>query len=181
MKTFCLTLTAMLFLLPLNACSASAKNHDNTPVRDFDLALFLGKWYEIARYDHRFERGMDATTAEYTVRPDGKVTVTNRGILDGLEKTAEGKAYQPDPQQNPARLRVSFFWFFYADYNVLLIDPAYSYALIGSKSDKYLWILSRTPVLPDGAREEILAEAVRRGYPTDKLIWVNHPESATQE
>lgn len=170
MKNLCLALVAML--VSFSSCTAGNKGIDNTPVSSLELERFLGKWYEVARYDHKFERGMDNVTAEYSVREDGKVKVVNSGIKDGVEKVAEGKAKLPDPEGNPAHLRVSFFWFFYSDYNVLMLADDYSYALIGSSSDKYLWILSRTPQLDEQAKASLLAEAARRGYDTESLIWV---------
>ena len=100
---------------------------------------------------------------------DGTIKVVNSGIKDGKPKTAIGKGKTTD---TPGLLRVSFFGPFYADYRVMLIDKDYSRALVGSGSADYLWILSRTPGLPETAKAELLAEARRRGYDTDKLIWV---------
>lgn len=146
---------------------------DNSPVQDFDLVRYLGAWYEIARYDHSFERGMDNVTAEYTLRDDGKLDVLNSGWKNGKFKTAEGKAKQPDPFNDPAHLMVSFFLFFYSDYNVMMIDEDYQVALVGSKSPKYLWIMSRTPSLDEKVVEAVLDEAASRGYDVSKLIWVD--------
>lgn len=156
--------------LPLCACS---KTVDNTPVAALDLNRYLGTWYEIARYDHSFERGITDATAEYILRDDGKVDVINSGWRDGKKKISLGKAKQPEPEKNPARLRVSFFLCFYSDYRVLMISDDYSVALVGSKSSKYLWILSRTPSLSKKTTDAVLAEAQRRGYETSKLIWVD--------
>lgn len=164
-------------LLPLSACNGSQKNYDNTPISKLDLSRFLGKWYEIARYDHKFERDMQNVTAEYSLKENGMVKVLNAGTKNGERKIAEGKAKQPDPDRNPAHLRVSFFWFFYSDYNILMLADDYSYALVGSKSDKYLWILSREPRLDGNTKSAILSEARRRGYDTDALIWISHEES----
>jgi len=142
---------------------------DNSVVDSLDLNRYLGDWYEIARFDHRFERGMEQTKAKYTLQEDGMIDVLNTGIKDGKPKEAKGKGKLTE---TPALLRVSFFGPFYADYRVMLIDSAYQYALIGSGSDDYLWILSRTPKLSDGAKALILSEAQRRGYDIEKLIWV---------
>lgn len=142
---------------------------DNAVVKDFDLNRFLGSWYEIARFDHRFERGMEQTKANYTLREDGKVDVLNTGIKNGKPSEAKGVAKLTD---TPSLLRVSFWGPFYSDYRILLLDNDYQYALIGSGSDDYLWILSRTPQISDETKDLILAEAQRRGYDTDKLIWV---------
>ncbi len=144
---------------------------DNSVVNDFDLNRFLGNWYEVARFDHRFERGMDHTRAAYILREDGKVDVRNTGMKNGRKSEAKGIAKVTDV---PGLLRVSFWGPFYSDYRVLMLDKDYQYALIGSGSDKYLWILSRTPRLSDETKARILAEAQRRGYDTDKLLWVQH-------
>ncbi len=147
--------------------------HDTSVIPSFDLRSYLGTWYEIARYDHRFERGMDNVTAEYLLRDDGKVDVINSGWKNGKMKTAVGKAKQPDPQGYPARLKVSFFWFFYSDYNIMMLDDDCGVALVGSSSPGYLWILSRTPSIDDSVLEKFLDEARRRGYDTSKLIYVD--------
>lgn len=142
---------------------------DNSVVDSLDLNRYLGEWYEIARFDHSFERGMDFCKANYSLREDGKIDVLNTGIKNGEPKEAKGKGKLTD---TPALLRVSFFGPFYADYRVMLLDSAYQYALIGSGSDDYLWILSRTPRLAEDVKATILGEAKRRGYDMDKLIWV---------
>lgn len=157
--------------LGLFACLGCASQNavDNSVIPAVDLDRYFGPWYEVARFDHRFERGMEATKAVYTLRDDGKIDVTNSGIKDGKPKTSKGKAKRTD---TPAILRVSFFGPFYSDYRILLLDPEYQYALVGSSSAKYLWILSRTPQLTDDVRDLILAEATRRGYDVSALIWV---------
>ncbi len=142
---------------------------DNSVVSGLDFDRFLGSWYEVARFDHFFERGLSHTKARYVIRNDGDIDVINTGIKDGKPKTAKGIAKLTD---TPALLRVSFFGPFYSDYRVMLLDADYHYMLIGSGSDNYLWILSRTPHLSEEAKTEILSEARRRGYDTDKLIWV---------
>ena len=157
-------------VLPLAACS---KDFDNSTVNSFDLSRYLGEWYEIARYDHSFERGMDNTMAQYILQDDGKVIVLNTGWKNGKFKLAEGKAKYPDPEDDPGVLRVSFFLFFYSDYNVMMVDENYQISLVGSKAEKYLWILSRTPVPDPDLLDMVLAEAKDRGYDTSKLIWVD--------
>jgi len=142
---------------------------DNSVVDSLDLNRYLGEWYEIARFDHSFERGMEMTKARYSLREDGRIDVLNTGIKDGEPDEAEGIGKLTD---TPALLRVSFFGPFYSDYRVMMLDSAYQYALIGSGSDDYLWILSRTPKLEEDVKEKILAEARRRGYEVEKLIWV---------
>ena len=155
--------------LALVAGCASVSKVDNAPVATLDLSRYLGEWYEIARFDHSFERGVEQAKANYTQNADGTIKVVNSGVKNGKPKTAIGKGKTTD---TPGLLRVSFFGPFYADYRVMMIDEDYTYALVGSGGADYLWILSRTPGLPETAKAELLAEARRRGYVTDKLIWV---------
>lgn len=157
-----------LMTLVLTACGGQL-TVDNSVVDSLDLNRYLGDWYEIARFDHSFEQGMDFCKANYTLREDGKIDVLNTGIKDGEPEEAEGIGKLTD---TPALLRVSFFGPFYSDYRVMMLDSAYQYALIGSGSDDYLWILSRTPKLEDDVKATIIAEAKRRRYDTEKLIWV---------
>ena len=117
-----------------NIVQACSKDFDNSTVSEFVLSRYLGRWYEIARYDHSFERGMDNTMAQYILQDDGKVIVLNTGGKDGKFKLAEGKAKYPDPTGEPGALRASFFLFFYSDYNVMMVDENYQISLVGSKS-----------------------------------------------
>ena len=169
MKRFIFAVLAIC-ALPLMSCS---KDFDNSTVDEFDLSRYLGQWYEIARFDHSFERGMDNTMAEYILQDDGKVIVLNSGWKDGKFKLAEGKAKYKDPEGDPGHLRVSFFLFFYSDYNVMMVDENYQISLVGSKAEKYLWILSRTPVPDPDLLEMVIEEAESRGYDVSKLIWVD--------
>lgn len=164
-----IALAAML----LPVLSSAQEPYDNSTISRFDLSRYLGTWYELARFDHGFERGMDNVTAEYFLRDDGKVDVINSGWKEGRFKVADGKAKQPDPLTDPAHLKVSFFLFFYSDYNVMMLDDNYQVALVGSKSPDYLWILSRKPVQPDDVLSILVEEAESRGYDTSKLIWVD--------
>lgn len=159
--------------------AAQDVQYDNSPVSQFDLSKYLGTWYEIARFDHSFERGMDNVIAEYLLRDDGKINVVNSGWKNGKFKVADGKAKQPDPLSDPAHLEVSFFLFFYSDYNVMMIDDDYQIALVGSKSPKYLWILSRTPYVTDSVMDLVLEEASSRGYDINNLIWVDQSANAS--
>ena len=129
----------------------------------------LGTWYELARFDHRFERGMTEVEATYTLLPDGTIRVENSGLdaKTGARRVAVGHAKFTS---DPGRLRVSFFWKFYADYNILERGIHGDWMLIGSHSPRYLWILSRTPTLPAETFLHILEEARLRGYDTSKLI-----------
>jgi lipocalin len=141
-----------------------------------DLDKYLGTWYELARYDHPFERNLTAVTATYSLKPNGKIKVLNKGYLnsqDGKLKKAVGKAKIPD-KNNPGHLKVSFFLFFYADYYVLELDPDYKWALVGSSSPNYLWILCRIPKPDKETIDKILTLTEKRGYDLSKLIWVEH-------
>ena len=174
MKTLKLTfLIAFLLVIITGGCQTKISGEmDNSTIKELDLQRYLGTWYEIARFDHRFERGLQGVTATYSLREDGKIKVLNQGFKNGLNgelSVAEGKAKLTD---EPGKLKVSFFWIFYADYFVMELDENYQWALIGSKSDKYLWILSRTPKLEDNVKNLILQKAEKRGYDTSKLIWV---------
>ena len=112
---------------------------------------------------------MSHTKASYTMREDGDIQVVNTGLKDGKIKTSTGKAKRTDQQ---GLLRVSFFWPFYGDYRILWLDDDYQHALVGGGDFSYLWILSRTSMIDLSIKNSILSEARRRGYDTDKLIWV---------
>ena len=164
-----LTKAILVLSLALATECVSGPKVDNAPVAALDLNRYLGEWYEIARFDHSFERGVEQAKADYTQNADGTIKVVNSGIKNGKPKTAIGKGKKTD---TPALLSVSFFGPFYADYRVMLIDKDYSHALVGSGSADYLWILSRTSGLSENAKSELLSEAKRRGYDTGRLIWV---------
>ena len=170
MKSF-IPLALAAFVFPGLVLSRDGRIEETIP--EFDLARYLGRWYEIARFNHSFERGMTNVTAEYSMRPDGKVKVLNTGWKDGKMKVAHGKARQPDPAVSPSHLEVSFFLFFYSDYNVLMLDTDYQYALVGSRSMSYLWILARKPYIDEDVKAAMLAEAEKLGYDVSKFIWVD--------
>ena len=166
----------LFFALSLSISSCTGQNDtvDKTVVKDFTLEKYLGTWYEIDRYDHRFERGLTGVTATYSLEPDGTIKVVNAGYKDSLQgerSEAIGKAKIPDPDV-PSKLKVSFFWIFYADYFVLELDPEYQWAVVGSKSDNYLWILSRRPQMDQAIYKELLSRLTQRGYDVEKLIQV---------
>jgi apolipoprotein D and lipocalin family protein len=164
----------LTLIVALTACSPKAMSQpDQTIVNDFNFELekYLGTWYEIARFDHLFERGLEKVTATYSLRNDGKIKVLNQGVKNGKQKSAVGKARAVNANE-PRRFEVSFFLFFYAPYNILEIDNGYNYALIGSNTEDYLWILSRTPQMDNETYEMLLGKARARGYNTDKLIKV---------
>lgn len=176
MKRFAKTLLCCLPFLGV-ACSSS-DDIVTTTVSQLDLEKYVGQWYEIARFDHRFERGLVGCMANYSINDDGTIKVLNTGYedsLDGKYKESEGKARRPDDSK-PGQLEVSFFLWFYSEYNVMELADDYRYALVGSKTDNYLWILSRTPQLDPADKAFLLAQAKARGYDTDKLIWVQQKE-----
>jgi apolipoprotein D and lipocalin family protein len=146
-----------------------------TAVSPFDKVRYLGKWYEIARYDLVFERNLNQTTAEYTLNEDGSVRVVNRGY-DTVKKKwrqASGTARFVGAD-TLGMLKVSFFGPFYAGYNVLVLDEDYRYALVCGSNRDYLWILSRTPSVPPDIRSLYLNKARAMGFDTEKLLWVDH-------
>lgn len=172
-----LVLALMAFIFFVFFSCRSPLTVDNSTIKTFDIKRYQGKWYEIARLDHRFERDMDYCTAIYSLKSDGTMTVTNKGKKNDKWKTIVGKGKMTE---TIGVLRVSFWGPFYSDYRILMLSPDYSYALVGGGSDKYLWILSRTPQLDDEVRDSILQEARRRGYKTDNLVWVKQNGDKTE-
>lgn len=149
---------------------------DRRTVASFDPDRFMGRWYEIARFDHRFERGLQRVEARYRPLGDGRIEVLNSGTApDGKRRTARGIARSG---RRPGALRVSFFRPFYSDYNLLELGDDYDWALVGSRSPDYLWILARTPRLPDDTLRRILRLAGARGYDTDRLLFVEQEPDA---
>ncbi len=140
-------------------------------VRHVDLQRYSGLWYEIARYENRFEAGCVGATAEYTVE-DGYVQVINRcyGADGKLSGQAEGKAYAEAGSEN-TKLRVTFFWPFYGDYWVIMLADDYRYSVVGDPQRKYLWILARDTVLSAKDRDAIFARLIEVGYDPSKLYW----------
>lgn len=167
-KTLLLSLVLLLSLCVLTGRCALRGDIDRSVVKSLDLQKFMGRWYEIARFDHSFERGMTNVTAEYIMLDDGRVRVINRGMRDGHQVESIGKA---KVTAEAGRLRVSFFLFFYSDYNIMAMGPMGEWVLVGSSSPKYLWILSRTPTLDEGVINHIVQLARDRGYDTSKLIF----------
>lgn len=144
-----------------------------TAVKPFNQEKYLGTWYEIARLDYKYERYLDHVTADYGLKPNGLISVTNKGYHVKKQKWEEsrGKAKPvSDPQE--AKLKVSFFGPFYSGYNVIAIDEEYRYALVAGESTRYLWLLSRSKTMPDDVKAAFLKKAKSIGYDTDKLVWV---------
>lgn len=161
-------LAAMFFL---TGCTAIPENVE--PVKPFELDRYLGTWYEIARLDHSFERGLTNVTATYSMREDGGVRVINKGIdAQGKESLAEGKAYFTG-DENTAALKVSFFGPFYGGYNVAKLDKDYTMSLVIGPSYDYAWILARTPN-PDKAMCDAYSDKAKQiGIDTTQWIWIN--------
>ena len=160
-----------LAFLPLSATMAMPEGA--AVVKNFSLERYLGTWYEVARLDHRFERGMTQVTATYSMRDDGGVRVLNRGYKESKSswKEAEGKAYFIG-DSDMGQLKVTFFWPFYGAYNIVALDQEnYSYALVIGDNTKYMWILARETSLDPEVLEDLLKQAKELGFATDELIY----------
>ncbi|MCL4123642.1 UNVERIFIED_CONTAM: hypothetical protein GTU68_021602 [Idotea baltica] len=159
--------------LGIYSCTTIPKNV--TAVKSFEKEKYLGKWYEIARFDFRFERNLDNTTAEYSLKENGNIKVDNQGYntVKNEWTQAIGKAKFVG-KDDIAMLKVSFFGPFYSGYNVIAIDKEYKYALVAGKSLKYLWILSRETTIPEDVKTKYLNIAQSAGYDTSKLLWIKH-------
>jgi apolipoprotein D and lipocalin family protein len=146
-------------------------------VQPFDQEKYLGKWYEIARMDFKFEENLNNTTATYSLNENGSIKVDNRGynyVTKEWQQSAGKAKFLKDP--NVANLKVSFFGPFYAGYNVIAIDPYYQYALVVGKNIDYMWILSRENTIPQDIKEGFITKAKEIGFKTDELVWVEHNE-----
>ncbi|HEX8016109.1 MAG TPA: lipocalin family protein [Flavobacterium sp.] len=159
-------------LLILYSCGGGIPKRA-TAVTNFDSAKYLGKWYEIARLDHKWERGLDNVTAEYTLNEDKTIKVDNKGydLKKGKWEQSIGKAKFVG-KENIGMLKVSFFGPFYSGYNVIAIGEDYKYALVAGESLKYMWILSREKTIPENIKTEFLKKAQEIGYKTSDLVWV---------
>ncbi len=149
------------------------------PISGFELDRYLGTWYEVARLDHRFERGLSEVTANYNAREEGGVQVVNRGFNAAKDewKEAEGKAFFID-DPDVGRLKVSFFGPFYGAYNIIELDKDdYEYSMITGPNRSYLWILARQPALDPATLERLVARASELGFATDELIFVEHDQN----
>jgi apolipoprotein D and lipocalin family protein len=164
---------SLIFVLLLSGCVGIPANVK--PVDNFKLEKYLGKWYEIARLDHSFERGLIRVTAEYSLRDDGGVRVLNRGFStkENRWKEAEGKAYFVRGSDE-GYLKVSFFGPFYGSYIVFELDHEnFQYSLVCGPDNSYLWILARTPELNQEIKNKLIEKAGALGFETGKLIFVN--------
>ncbi|MBN2432383.1 MAG: lipocalin family protein [Acidobacteria bacterium] len=161
-------------VLLLSACAGYDPDDPNLPqtVPHVDLDRYVGQWYEIARYDNRFQKECVASTAEYILRSDGKIEVINRcrkNTVDGKLKESRGKAWVVDKTSN-ARLKVQFFWPFRGDYWIIDLDEEkYTYAVVGHPSRQYLWVLARSPRLDAAVYAGILQRLEAQRYDTSRL------------
>ena len=164
----------LLFLSVLVLAGCVGRPENIVPVNNFETTRYLGKWYEIARLDHSFERGLSHVTADYSLRQDGGLKVLNRGYkdADAKWKEAEGKAYFVD-KKDVGYLKVSFFGPFYGSYIIFDLDQQdYSYSLISGPDKSYLWLLSRTPTMEPALQQRLIEKARALGFDTSKLIYV---------
>jgi len=177
MKNFKLTsMFAALSFFIISSCDTIPEGV--IAVAPFAKEKYLGKWYEIARLDFKYEKDLNNTTAEYSLNDDGTIKVFNRGynVKKKVWEQSTGKAKFVDDEKI-AMLKVSFFGPFYSGYNVIAIDPDYKYALVAGESLKYLWILSREKTIPNNIKEEYLKIAQKIGYNTAELVWVKHTKN----
>ncbi len=157
--------------------SGAAHNHPQLQVvPSVDLARYAGKWYEIARLPNRFQRDCAAdTSATYTLRPDGKITVINEcRKADGRVKSVKGTARVADPKGPNTKLKVTFFWPFSGNYWIIDLDPQYRWAVIGEPDRDYLWILSREPRMGDGLYNQIIDRVKQQGYDVATIMKTAH-------
>lgn len=171
---------AFVLAMFLSACSTMPPE-GLRPVSDFDLNRYLGQWYEIARLDHAFERGLRDVNATYQRQDDGSIQVINRGYDTKRHawKTAVGHAL-PIGEPDTASLKVSFFGPFYGGYHVIALDPQYRWSLVAGPSRDYLWILARERTLPANIRDQLVEQAKALGFATEKLIWVEQTPTNAQ-
>ncbi len=185
MKYFNLLITSAFFLASCTADMPQAAK--DSIVQSVDANQYLGTWYEIARLDHCFEKGLEQVTANYSLAQDGSIKVINRGYKTETKQWEEaiGKALFVDAANadgtRTGRLKVSFFGPFYATYNIIALDkPYYNYAMVSS-GQNYLWILSRTPQLTYPIKQELISRAKHLGYATDQLIFVKQANQVEYE
>lgn len=172
-----LAMGALLLVAPVLLTACLGMPDGVRPVTGFELDRYLGTWYEIARLDHSFERGLTRVTAEYSLRDDGGVRVVNRGYDAGAGEWREavGKAYFVE-DEDLGYLKVSFFGPFYGSYVVFELDQDdYRYAFVAGPDRSYLWLLARSPTIDETLRQRFVERAAELGFDTDALIFVEQP------
>ncbi len=179
---FFTALKRLLFLAPAVLSGCVSVPSGVKPVENFDVTRYLGTWYEIARLDHSFERGLTNVSATYTPRPDGGITVLNKGYHErsGRWKQAKGRAYLVG-EQSTGFLKVSFFGPFYGSYVIIALDrDDYAYAMVCGPNRSYLWLLARRQTLEKPILDALLAQAKELGFDTEALIFVAHDRTDTE-
>lgn len=172
--------TALVLIgLCLVSCS-STKNLVNPPAtaKGVDLGRYTGRWHEIARLPMPFQKAGEAAVAEYGINADGTVSVRNIAIrADGSQHDIRGRATVLNPPEN-TKLAVRFStWFAFlipvskaGNYWILHVDEQYQEAIVGTPDRKYLWLLARTPTIPEPSYAALVARAGQLGYDTSRLI-----------
>lgn len=169
----------MLVITSTFSCATNWSSKMKPHIQAVDLERYIGTWYEIARYPHRFERDLVGVTATYTMLPNGRIKVENKGYKKSLEGEPSNAIGKAKPAGDPAigHLKVSFFWIFYADYYILALDHEnYQWALVGSSSPNFLWILGRTPQMEQAMLDKLIRRAAELGYDISKLEMVAQPD-----
>jgi len=156
---------------PCRAAAASSGLPPLQTVASVDLNRYLGVWHEIARYPNSFQKGCLSSTASYTLREDGDIQVVNscRDARDGRTRQVKGRAWVVDKTTN-ARLKVSFFWPFRGDYWIIDLGTEYEYAVVGTPNRKYLWVLSRSPVMDDAVYTLIMERVRQLGFDPGRVV-----------
>lgn len=165
------SLMILLFVF-ITACHKTDKIQ-STPVTNFNVSNYLGQWYEIARTDNRFEKNCTDVTANYTLRQDGGLDVSNKCLVHSKPKVATGRAYLKS-SPNIGSLKVSFFWPLYGNYNIVYLDKDYQHAVVDGGSKEYLWILSRRKTIDDQTLATLLEKIRQNGFDINTLIYTKH-------
>lgn len=161
-----------LLLASLTGCATNRAASSLETVPKVDITRYLGRWYEVARFPASFQEGCRDSTADYALLDDGRVGVVNRCAREGTVSEAAGKAKVVDPATG-AKLKVTFFWPFYGDYWIVELGENYEYSVVSEPSRKYLWILSRTPIMEEAVLAGILQRLKAKGFDTSRLV-MNH-------
>ena len=166
--------TLYLSIITLMAFTLCSPKKELATVKPVDLNKYKGTWYEIARFDHSFERNLACVSATYTIREDGKIDVLNKGYNTKKEKWEEANGIAKVPNSDiPGEIKVSFFRPFYGDYFVMKLDSDYKHVLVGSPTRNYLWVLSRTKTMDKAVYDKYVAFAKEKGFDTSKLMRIN--------
>jgi apolipoprotein D and lipocalin family protein len=168
----------MAIAIAINLSACNKKPDDITPVKHFQAEKYLGTWYEIARLDNRFEKGLSRVSATYSLRDDGGISVLNRGYSADKNEWKEslGKAYFVE-DKNTGFLKVSFFGPFYGSYVVFDLDEHYQYSLVSGGDKSYFWLLARTPTISSELQAQLLKKAAALGFDTTQIVFVNQTKN----